>query len=102
MPMAFSTEARQAEEQFRSLQSTLNEINSLKFKFVTRRTTVSSEGQDNILDDDDNNNNSKRSATLSTVRFKTQVPILLQGLTVVLRLFIGSSHSGQTAPAVPT
>ena len=58
MPMAFSTEARQAEEQFRSLQSTLNEINSLKFKFVTRRTTVSSEGQDNILDDDDNNNNS--------------------------------------------
>jgi hypothetical protein len=64
--MAFSAEARRAEGQFRRLKSTLNKLRSLKFKFVTRRTTVSSEGQGNIVDDDDddddddnNNNNNK-------------------------------------------
>jgi hypothetical protein len=67
LPMAFSAEAHRTEGQFRRLKSTLNKLKSRKFKFVTRRTTVSSEGQDSILDngdgddddddDDDNNNN---------------------------------------------
>jgi hypothetical protein len=58
--MAFSANLHQAERHFRCLNSTLNKLKTRKFKFITRRTTVSSEGQGNILDDDDdddNNNN---------------------------------------------
>jgi hypothetical protein len=51
--MAFSAEGHRAEGQFRRLKSTLNKLKSRKFKFVTRSTTVSTEGQNNILDNDD-------------------------------------------------
>jgi hypothetical protein len=41
LSMTFATEAHQAEGQLRRLKSTLNKLNSLKFRFGTRNPTVS-------------------------------------------------------------